>query len=179
MVFTETSLAGAFVLDLEPHHDERGFFARSWCQREFESHGLTSSFVQCNVSWNPHKGTLRGMHYQITPHAEAKVVRCTAGSVYDVIIDLRAESPTLREHFGVVLSAENRRALYVPEGFAHGFLTLSDDSEVAYQMSQFYEPAASGGVRWNDPMFAIAWPGPVTIISERDRTYADYCVDAR
>ena len=174
MVFTETDLAPALIVDIEPHEDERGFFARSWCRQEFEARGLNSRLVQCNVSCNRRKGTLRGMHYQLAPCAEAKLVRCTSGAIYDVIVDLRPESPTFRRYFGVVLTAENHRALYVPEEFAHGFLTLTDDSEVFYQMSEFYEPAAARGVRWNDPAFGISWPEPVMIVSERDRTYPDY-----
>lgn len=173
MVFTETGLSPALVVDVERHDDERGFFARSWCQREFEARGLSSRLVQCSISRNYRKGTLRGMHYQLPPHVEAKLVRCTTGAIYDVIIDLRPDSPTLRRYFGVVLSAENQRALYVPEGFAHGFLTLTDNSEVFYQMSEFYDPAAARGVRWNDPAFGISWPEPVMVISERDRNYPD------
>ena len=179
MVFTETGLSAALVVDVERHDDERGFFARSWCQREFEARGLTSRLAQCSISRNHLKGTLRGMHYQHPPHAEAKLVRCTAGSIYDVIIDLRPDSPTLRRYFGVVLSAENHRAVYVPEGFAHGFLTLADSSEVLYQISEFHEPSAARGVRWNDPAFGIAWPEPITVISERDRNYPDYLAGAR
>jgi dTDP-4-dehydrorhamnose 3,5-epimerase len=174
MVFGETGLPPAFIVDVQPHDDERGFFARSWCQREFEARGMMSRFVQCSISGNRAKGTLRGMHYQIAPHAEAKLVRCTAGAIYDAIIDLRPDSPTFKQHFGVVLSARNHRALYVPEGFAHGFLTLEENSEVLYQISEFYEPAAARGVRWNDPAFGISWPAEVTVISERDRTYADF-----
>jgi dTDP-4-dehydrorhamnose 3,5-epimerase len=174
MVFTPTDLAGAFIVDLERREDERGFFARSWCQREFETHGLNPRVVQCNVSRNHRKGTLRGMHYQDAPHAEVKLVRCTAGAIYDVIVDLRPHSSTFRRSVGVVLSAENLRALYVPENFAHGFLTLTDDAEVFYQMSESYEPAAARGIRWDDPAFGISWPEPITIISERDRTYPDY-----
>jgi dTDP-4-dehydrorhamnose 3,5-epimerase len=179
MLFTETSLSPAFIVDVVRREDHRGFFARSWCQREFEARGLNARLVQCNVSHNRRKGTLRGMHYQVAPHSEAKLVRCTAGAIYDVIIDLRPESPTFREYFGVVLSAENRRAVYVPENFAHGFLTLTDDSEVLYQMSEFYEPAAGRGVRWNDPAFGIVWPEEVAVISERDRDYQDYQTNGR
>jgi dTDP-4-dehydrorhamnose 3,5-epimerase len=179
MLFTETSLWPAFIVDVVRREDHRGFFARSWCQREFEARGLNARLVQCNVSHNRRKGTLRGMHYQVAPHSEAKLVRCTAGAIYDVIIDLRPESPTFRKYFGVVLSAENRRAVYVPENFAHGFLTLTDDSEVLYQMSEFYEPAAGRGVRWNDPAFGIVWPEEVAVISERDRDYPDYQTNGR
>jgi dTDP-4-dehydrorhamnose 3,5-epimerase len=174
MVFTETRLNGAYIVDLERFEDERGFFARSWCYREFEQRGLNAGLVQCNVSRNRAKGTLRGLHYQAAPYEEAKLVRCTTGAIYDVVADLRAQSPTFLKHFGTVLSAENHRALYIPEGCAHGFLTLSDESEVFYQMTQFYEPAAGRGIRWNDPALAISWPAPVIVISERDRTYPDY-----
>jgi dTDP-4-dehydrorhamnose 3,5-epimerase len=174
MTFTSIGLPGAFRIDAARHDDERGFFARTWCTREFETHGLNPRVVQTSVSQNRAKGTLRGMHYQAAPHAEAKLVRCTRGSIYDVIVDLRPESSTFKRHFGAVLTAENYTALYVPEGFAHGFLTLEDDSEVLYHISEFYEPAAARGVRWDDPAFGIAWPGEVAVISERDRTYPDF-----
>jgi dTDP-4-dehydrorhamnose 3,5-epimerase len=174
MVFTETGLAGAFFIDLERLEDQRGFFARAWCRREFEAHGLKAEFVQGNISHNRTKGTLRGMHYQEHPWEEAKLVRCTRGAVYDVIIDLRRDSATFGHHAGTVLSADTHRAIYAPEGFAHGFLTLTDDSEVVYEMSQFYQPAAGRGVRWDDPVFAIRWPAPVVVISERDRAYPDF-----
>jgi len=174
MIFTAAPLAGAFVLDVEPHSDERGFFARSWCRDEFAAHGLSTALVQCNVSRNRLAGTLRGLHYQAAPYAEVKLVRCTMGAIYDVIVDLRPGSPTHAHHFGVVLTAENHRALYVPEGFAHGFLTLADESEVLYQMSEFYHPDASRGVRWNDPVFGIAWPAVPRVISDRDSRYPDF-----
>jgi dTDP-4-dehydrorhamnose 3,5-epimerase len=174
VVFTETGLQGAVIVDVEPHADERGFFARSWCTREFSERGLNPSVVQCNVSGNTAKGTLRGMHYQVAPHEEVKLVRCTKGAVYDVIIDLRPSSPTFLQHVGVELTADNHRALYIPEGFAHGFMTLHDDSEVFYQMSAFYEPTTARGVRWNDPIFGINWPLPVSVISARDREYPDF-----
>ena len=174
MVFTETGLSGAVIVDVERHTDERGFFARSWCTREFQERGLSPLVVQCNVSGNAVKGTLRGMHYQVAPHAEVKLVRCTKGAIYDVIIDLRETSPTFLRHVGVELTAENHRALYIPEGFAHGFMTLQDDSEVFYQMSAFYEPSAARGVRWNDPAFAIEWPLPVIVISKRDQELPDF-----
>ncbi|HEY1308748.1 MAG TPA: dTDP-4-dehydrorhamnose 3,5-epimerase [Vicinamibacterales bacterium] len=174
MVFTETGLSGAVIVDVERHTDERGFFARSWCTREFQERGLSPLVVQCNVSGNAVKGTLRGMHYQVAPHAEVKLVRCTKGAIYDVIVDLRESSPTFLRHVGVELTAENHRALYIPEGFAHGFMTLQDDSEVFYQMSAFYEPGAARGVRWNDPAFAITWPLPVTVISKRDQELPDF-----
>jgi dTDP-4-dehydrorhamnose 3,5-epimerase len=178
MIFTETSLKGSFIIDLEIKEDERGFFARSWCQREFETHGLNTRLVQCNVSFNKKKGTLRGMHYQVAPHEEAKLVRCTMGSLYDVIVDLRSESPTYMRYFGVVLSAANRRALYIPERFAHGFQTLEDNTEVFYQMSEFYAPECARGFRWDDPAFGIAWPEPVRVISQKDLAYPNYVDDA-
>ena len=174
MIFTETKLAGAFVIELERHTDERGFFARTFCQQEFEAHGLKAEVAQCNVSFNKRKGTLRGMHYQAAPFAEAKLVRCTAGSVYDVIIDLRPASSTFKRHFAVELSAENRRMLYIPESFAHGFQTLEDDTEVFYQMAQRYSAEHARGVRWNDPAFGIEWPKGERIIIERDQNYPDF-----
>ena len=151
--------------------DERGFFARSWCQKEFEDRGLNSKLVQCSVSFNARKGTLRGIHYQGEPFPEVKVVRCTRGAIYDVVVDLRPQSPTFKQWIGVVLDAENRRMLYIPGGCAHGFLTLEDNTEVFYQMSEFYHPELARGVRWNDPAFQIAWPAEVKVISERDNTY--------
>lgn len=173
MIFRETSLSGAFEIELEFLRDDRGFFARSFCQKEFKNHGLNPVVAQCNLSFNARRGTLRGMHYQ-WPNGEAKLVRCTKGKIFDVIIDLRPTSPTYRESIGVELSGENRRMLYVPEGFAHGFLTLEDHSEVFYQMSEFYIPGQDCGVRWNDPAFAIKWPESVEVISERDSSYPDY-----
>jgi len=174
LIFTETKLAGAFVIELERHTDERGFFARTFCQQEFEAHGLKAEVAQCNVSFNKRKGTLRGMHYQAPPFAEAKLVRCTAGSIYDVIIDLRPASATFKRHFAVELSAENHRMLYIPESFAHGFQTLEDDTEVFYQMAQRYSAEHARGVRWNDPAFGIEWPKGERIIIERDRNYPDF-----
>jgi dTDP-4-dehydrorhamnose 3,5-epimerase len=174
MIFTETPLPGAFVLEPERLADERGFFARTFEAREFEARGLDSRVAQCSVSFNPRKGTLRGMHYQRPPFAEVKLVRCTRGAIHDVIIDLRSGSPTFRRHFAVALDPESRRMLYVPEGFAHGFLTLDDDTEVAYQMSQLYSAEHAAGVRWDDAVFGIEWPGKVAVIAERDRTYADF-----
>lgn len=174
MRFTETTVSGAFLVDLELHHDDRGFFARSWCAEEFARAGLNPRLVQCNVSWNRHRGTLRGLHYQRSPAAEAKLVRCTRGAIHDVILDLRPQSRTYLRHEAAKLSAENRRALYVPEGCAHGFLTLEDESEVFYQMSEFYNAEHAAGVRWDDPAFGIPWPGEVAVISERDRTYPDF-----
>jgi dTDP-4-dehydrorhamnose 3,5-epimerase len=174
MTFQETKLSGVFEIHLEPAHDSRGFFARSWCQKEFENRGLDPRVVQCNVSFNQRKGTLRGMHYQASPNAEAKLVRCTSGSVYDVVIDLRPQSPTFKQWIAAVLSSVQRNMIYVPKGCAHGFLTLEDNTEVFYQMSEFYSPESVGGVRWDDPAFQIVWPAEVEVISERDRTYADF-----
>lgn len=174
MIFRETPLSGAYVIDVERLEDERGFFARTWCEREYQAHGLNPRLVQCSISFNAKKGTLRGMHYQLPPFAEAKVVRCTRGAIFDVIIDLRRESPTFREHFGITLTPESRTMLYVPEGFAHGLLTLEDETEVLYLISEFYAPEYARGVRWNDPAFAIAWPAPVQVISARDANYPDF-----
>lgn len=174
MIFIETELKGAFVIDLQRLEDERGFFARSWCRREFEGNGLNPNLAQCNISYNLKKGTLRGMHYQIKPFEEAKLVRCTRGAIHDVIVDIRPDSSTFMSHIGLLLSADNRRALYVPEGFAHGFLTLQDNTEVFYQMSEFYAPEAARGFRWNDPSFGIKWPSQACVISDRDRTYPDF-----
>jgi dTDP-4-dehydrorhamnose 3,5-epimerase len=174
MTFHETRIPGVFEIHLEPRTDERGFFARTWCQKEFEAHGLNPRIAQCNVSYNARKGTLRGMHDQLAPYAEAKLVRCTAGAIFDVAIDLRRQSPAFRQWVGVTLTAENRRMLYVPEGCAHGFLTVQDNTEVSYQMSEFYHPEQARGVRWDDPAFQIAWPAKVEVISERDRTYPDF-----
>lgn len=174
MTFRETVLKGAFTIDLDRVEDERGFFARSWCVKEFEANGLDTRLVQCNVSFNKVRGTLRGMHYQVAPAAEVKVVRCTRGAVHDVIADLRPDSPTYKQTFSVLLSAENRRMLYIPKGFAHGFLTLTDDAEVFYQMSEYYAPECARGFRWDDATFAISWPDQVRIISSKDRNYPDF-----
>ncbi|MGV1099884.1 dTDP-4-dehydrorhamnose 3,5-epimerase [Thiovibrio sp. JS02] len=174
MLFVETPLRGAYVIDIEPVNDERGFFARSWCRREFEALGLNPRLVQCNISFNRKKGTLRGMHYQVAPHAEAKLVRCTQGAIYDVIVDLRPDSLNYRKWFSCELTAENRRMLYVPEGFAHGFQTLQDNTEVFYQMSECYFPESARGFRWDDPSFAIGWPEAGRIISPKDLQYQDF-----
>jgi dTDP-4-dehydrorhamnose 3,5-epimerase len=174
MIFTETKLKDVYIIDIEKLEDERGFFARSWCQREFEAHGLNSRLVQCNISFNAKKGTLRGMHYQVKPFEEAKLIRCTRGTIHDVIIDIRPDSSTFRKYAGLRLTADNRRLLYVPEGFAHGFLTLEDNTEVFYQMSEFYAPDYARGLRWNDPAFGIEWPSHVQVISERDHSYPDF-----
>ena len=173
MRFRETELAGAFVIELEPHADERGFFARSFCASEFADRGLATRYVQSNLSYNRRAGTLRGMHYQAAPHTEVKRVRCIAGAVYDVIVDLRSDSPTRLAWTGVELSADNRRELYIPEGFAHGFLSLRDDTEVAYEMGASHAPEAARGFRWDDARIAIAWPAEPVVISQRDRSYPD------
>ena len=174
MIFEPTALTGAYVIAEEPHRDHRGFFARTWCRKEFEQHGLNPRLAQCNVSFNARKGTWRGMHYQVAPHEEAKLVKCIAGAVYDVIVDLRPDSPTFKKHLTVTLSARNRKMLYVPERFAHGFLTLEDDTEVFYQMSEFYSPESARGFRWNDPQFSINLPVGVAVISDRDASYPDF-----
>jgi dTDP-4-dehydrorhamnose 3,5-epimerase len=175
MIFSETRLAGAYVVDLERREDERGFFARAWCANEFAEHGLATRLVQVNVSFNERQGTVRGMHFQIEPHAEAKLVRCTRGAVYDVIVDLRPASSTFKQWVGVELTADNRRAVYVPEGFAHGYQTLVPKTETFYQVSEFYAPDAERGVRWDDPAFGIDWPDPVgAFLSAKDRSWPDF-----
>ena len=174
MLFQPTNLADAYLIQLETITDDRGFFARAWCVEEFAAHGLDTALVQCNLSFNKQQGTVRGMHYQMMPFAETKVVRCIRGALYDVIIDLRPTSPTYLQWLGVSLSAENRTALYVPQGFAHGFQTLTDETEVFYQMSAFYAPEYARGVRWNDPRFGIVWPLPVTVMAGKDQSYPDF-----
>src|SRR5215471_15885770 len=170
MTFVETKVKGVVEIRLDLKVDQRGFFARSWCQKEYESRGLNPKLVQCNVSYNTRRGTLRGIHYQTAPYQEAKLVRCTRGAIYDVAVDLRPNSPTFKHWVAAVLTAENRHMLYVPEGCGHGFLSLEDESEVFYQMSEVYMADCGRGVRWNDPAFGIAWPAEVRTISERDRT---------
>jgi dTDP-4-dehydrorhamnose 3,5-epimerase len=174
LIFQETELKGAFRIEREELRDERGFFARVWCQQEFVAHGLNPNLAQCSISFNRKKGTLRGMHHQVAPHEEAKLVLCTSGAVHDVIIDLRPESATFKRHYVTVLSYANRQMLYIPERFAHGFQTLEDDTEVLYLISDFYAPECARGVRWDDPAFGIVWPPGECIISERDRTYPDF-----
>lgn len=171
MKFIETRLKGAFIIEPERLEDERGFFARTFCQKEFEAHRLNPRMVQCNISYNKHKGTLRGMHYQAAPMAEAKLVRCTRGTIYDVIIDLCPESPTYCQWLAEELNADNSKMIYIPEGFAHGFQTLEDDTEVFYQMSEFYSPEHARGLRWDDSIFGIEWPLNTMIISEKDNNY--------
>ena len=179
MKFSPAKLTGVWIVDLDRHEDERGFFARSWCQTEFEKQGLNPRLVQCNISFNEKKGTLRGMHFQAAPHEEVKLVRCSRGAIYDVIIDLRRSSPTHRRWLAVELTADNRRALYIPEGFAHGFQSLEDGTEVFYQMSDFFHPDCSRGVRWNDPAFGIVWPINEKIISPKDNSYPDFDTRSR
>lgn len=174
MKFSPTALAGACIIDIEPVPDERGFFARSWCREEFARHGLNPDLAQCSISFNKKRGILRGMHYQAKPHEETKVVRCTRGAIYDVILDLRPESPTFRKWIAVELSVDNRRMLYIPAGLAHGFQSLTDDTEVFYQISTPYHPESARGVRWDDPAFGIEWPVTEWVISDKDRQYPDF-----
>lgn len=174
MIFTETPLAGAYLIDLEKRGDDRGFFARAFCEKEFAAHGLATRFVQINDSLSAARGTLRGMHYQLAPKAETKVVRCLRGALHDVIVDLRAGSATFGQSFGADLTAENRRMLYVPKGFAHGFVTLADDTEAFYLVDEFYGPEQERGLRWDDPRFAIPWPIAPVVISDKDRAHRDF-----
>jgi dTDP-4-dehydrorhamnose 3,5-epimerase len=172
--FTPTALAGAWLIDVEPAEDERGYFARTWCRREFAEHGIDCEFVQASVSYNRAAGTLRGMHFQRSPHDESKLIRCVRGALYDVIVDVRRDSGTYGHWFGVELSAENRRALFVPEGFAHGFVTLVDRTEVFYQISAYYTPGHAAGLRYDDPALAIEWPVEVKVIADKDREWPDF-----
>jgi dTDP-4-dehydrorhamnose 3,5-epimerase len=174
MKFNETGLQGAIIVEIEKLQDQRGFFARSWCKREFEQYGLDASLVQANVSYNHRKGTLRGMHFQVEPHGETKLVRCTQGAIYDVIIDLRQDSPTYRKWVGVELTADNFRMLFVPKMFAHGFQTLAEESVVTYQVGQFYTPGSERGIRFDDPAFQIQWPLEVSVISDKDKSWPDF-----
>ena len=176
MLFKKAKLKGAFIVELEPIEDERGFFARSFCKKEFEKQGLNPNIAQCNVSYNKKKGTLRGMHYQVAPHEEAKMVSCTIGTIYDVIIDLRPDSPTYCKWMAVELNANDHKMFYIPEGFAHGFQTIEDNTTVFYQMTEFYHPKSAKGIRWNDSAFQINWPiiKEDIIISEKDRSYTDF-----
>lgn len=174
MIFKPTELPGAFVIELERHEDARGYFARTFCEAEFAAHGLETRVAQCSVSFNRRKGTLRGMHYQVPPFEEVKLVRCCRGAIFDVIIDLRRDSPAFKKHFAVQLDERSGKMLYVPAGMAHGFQTLEDDTEVFYQMSQSYSAQHSRGVRWDDPVFGISWPEAERTILERDRRYPDF-----
>jgi dTDP-4-dehydrorhamnose 3,5-epimerase len=171
MIFRETALNGVFIIEPEVIEDERGFFACSWTPDEFEKRGLDPRLVQCNISFNKRSGTVRGMHFQNKPHEEAKLVRCTRGAIYDVAIDLRSDSPTRYQWVGAELTGDNHRMLYIPEGFAHGYQTLADSTEIFYQMSEYYHPESAGGVRWDDPAFGLKWPLAVTVIAKRDATY--------
>ncbi len=174
MIFRELEVPGAYLLEPERHEDDRGFFARTFCRRELEARGLEPAVAQCNVSFNRRRGTVRGMHYQAPPAEEVKLVRCTRGAIWDVILDLRPDSAGFKRHAGVELDAESGVSLYLPAGVAHGFQTLRDASEVFYQMSEFFNPEAARGVRWNDPAFAITWPREITVISDRDLAFPDF-----
>lgn len=174
MFFSETAIQGAYIISLEKHEDERGFFARTWCKKEFKNKGLNSDLVQCNISYNKEKGTLRGMHYQTFPYEEVKLVSCIVGAVYDVIVDIRKDSSTYGKWFGIELTARNNKAIYIPKGLAHGFQTLLDNSVVFYQMSEFYHPENARGFSWHDKKFNIEWPVEKKIISEKDNLYNDF-----
>jgi len=175
IIFKETKVAGAFLIEPEKFEDQRGFFARSFSQKEFSEHGLRAEFVEAGISFNLRQNTVRGMHYQAAPNAQAKLVRCTRGAIFDALIDLRPDSPTYKQWYAHELSAQNRLMLYIPEGCAHGYQTLADESEIFYQLSAGYAPASERGVRWNDPVFGIAWPATDgVIINDRDRNYPDF-----
>ncbi len=175
MIFKETKLAGAFMIEIEKRSDERGFFGRTWCTQEFEAQGLNFTFVQSNVAFTAQAGTLRGLHYQVAPYEEVKLIRCTRGSIYDVIVDLRPQSPTFKEWMGVELSEDKHMMLLVPAGFGHGYQTMEKDCEVTYQVSQFFTPQAERGFRWDDPAFQIVWPKrSPSVISEKDKNWPDY-----
>jgi dTDP-4-dehydrorhamnose 3,5-epimerase len=174
VLFSETAVPGVWIVTPEPKEDFRGFFARTWCDREFAAVGICEQWVQSSISFNKKKGTLRGMHYQRPPYAEAKLIRCTMGRIHDVVLDLRRDTPTFKRHIVIELSAMNRNMVYIPHGLAHGFQTLEDDTEVLYQMSEFYAPGHDAGVRWNDPAFGIVWPESDPILSERDSSYPDF-----
>lgn len=174
MIFNKTKLNGAYIIEIEKHSDERGFFSRSWCNKELEDHGLNSKMVQANIGFSLKKGTLRGLHYQMPPHEEVKVVRCTMGAIFDVIVDLRPDSPTHKQWISVELNSENRKMIYVPEGFAQGYITLTDNTEMCYNTSQFYSPDFARGVRYDDPSFSIKLPIDVAVISKADKSWPDY-----
>ena len=178
MIFTPAKLPGAFVVDIERRRDDRGYFARSWCQREFAAHGLETNLAQINVAHSPRSGTLRGLHFQVDPDAEVKLIRCLRGAMYDVIVDLRPDSPTCGRWQGFEMTAESGRMIYVPEGFAHGYQTLLSDTEMCYHTSQFYAPASARGIRFNDAVFKIRWPLAVSYISQQDETWADWSVQS-
>lgn len=174
MIFTETKLKGAFIIELERKKDERGFFARAFCQKEFEAHGLKPMIAQANVAHNVRQGTMRGMHFQYPPAAETKLVRCTRGAILDIIVDLRPDSPTFLQHIEVEMNEDNQRALYVPERFAHGYQVLRDNTDTSYQVGEFYTPGCEGGLMYNDPALGLKWPLPVSVISEKDRAWAPF-----
>jgi len=174
MLFHKTPIKGAYIIDIEKREDERGFFARSFCQNEFSKYNLETTFVQTNISYNKKKGTLRGMHFQKHPYEEDKVLRCTNGAIFDVIVDIRKESPTYKQWFGIELSNKNQKSLYIPKGCAHGYLTLTDKADVTYMVSQFYTPKADTGLRYNDPLFGIEWPKPIKFISKKDESFPDF-----
>jgi dTDP-4-dehydrorhamnose 3,5-epimerase len=173
MKFTETKIPGVFVIDLEKREDSRGYFARAWCETEFSAHNLPK-FVQTNMSMCKEKGTIRGLHYQVAPHGEAKYMRCIRGAIFDVVVDIRPDSPSYKKWFGIELTAENRKAIFVPEGLPHAYQALTDDAEVLYSASCFYTPGAERGIRWNDPAFNIEWPIREAIVSEKDAKWADF-----
>ena len=177
MMMSPTIIDGVWLMEIEPHPDERGFFARTWCRQELAAHGLETEIAQESLSYNQSSGTLRGLHFQRTPHEEVKIIRCTRGSVFDVVVDLRADSPTYCKWVGIELSAENRRSVYLPRGMAHGFQTLADNTEIIYLISAFHAPEAAGGARHDDAAFGIAWPLAVSMISERDRNWPDFGSD--
>jgi dTDP-4-dehydrorhamnose 3,5-epimerase len=174
MIFTAAPISGAFLIDPEKHGDDRGFFARAFCEREFAAHQLVTRFVQVNNSQSARMGTLRGMHYQLAPKAETKLVRCIRGALFDLVLDLRQGSPTFGKSFGAEITAENRRMMYVPKGFAHGFITLADDTEAFYFVDEFYAPQYERGIRWNDPRFGFLWPIPPTVLSDKDANHRDF-----
>jgi dTDP-4-dehydrorhamnose 3,5-epimerase len=178
MIFAATQLDDVWLIDIEPREDQRGFFARTWCRQELAAQGVDTEIAQESLSYNRHRGTLRGLHFQRSPNEETKIVRCTRGGIFDVIVDLRPRSPTYLQWQGFELTAENRKALYVPKGFAHGFQTLTDEAEIVYQISAFYAPDSAGGYRYDDPAFGIAWPLPVTAINERDLGWPPFKIDA-
>ncbi len=174
MIFTETKLKGAFIIDINKREDERGFFGRAWCKKEFEEHRLNTDAVQANVSFNKQRGTIRGMHYQVAPYTESKTVRCTVGSIYDVIIDIREGSPTFKQWLGVELTAKSFQMLYVPDGFAHGFITLQENTSVHYMVTEYYTPGAEAGIRYDDPTFNIKWPIKPTLVSDKDKSHPPF-----